>query len=177
MWADVTEEYMTNESMEESVVKQHKLKWRSSSKFKLWSILFIGLLIIYTRMKTCDYTLFFAVELNKLCTKIDSKSIVSHGSQCKPRVLAEPSTLLPPPNAPEWTLKSRCEPAAIPQQPPTPPATMPAVPAQDNEREDNQINSVINGIDAEDSRIIMVTLIIAFNNTLCIYFRAVHFSK
>lgn len=48
-------------------------------------------------------------------------------------------------------LKSRREPAAIPQWPRTPPARMPAVPVQDNGIEENRIYSVIDGIDAQDS--------------------------
>ena len=101
---------------------------------------------LYIMNSLCNHTLFFVVELNNLFKKIDSKSTGSHGFQCKPRVIAEASTLPPPPNAPEWTLRSTREPAAMPQRSPTLPAIVPeALPEAD------PINAIIGDNDAEDS--------------------------
>ena len=47
------------------------------------------------------------LELNKFIKKLDKKASEVHkagGFKCKPRILSTPSTLLPPPNAPNWAV-------------------------------------------------------------------------
>ena len=49
-------------------------------------------------------------ELNKLIKKLDKRSQESKsgGFKSKVRVLSRPSTLLPPPNPPTWSVTKEC---------------------------------------------------------------------
>ena len=60
----------------------------------------------------CLFVLSFShiTELNKLIKRLDKRVLASRsgGFKSKVRVLSSPSTLLPPPNPPAWTVTREC---------------------------------------------------------------------
>lgn len=96
MWSEVDVNFMTDESSAESdnEVKQHKLPWRSQSGSNYFNCFTVSL-------NTC-------IELNQLIHKLDSKckdvEMTTPGFRPRNRIQSTPSLLIPPLNAPLWTI-------------------------------------------------------------------------
>ena len=61
-------------------------------------------------MCLCVTSFCYIIELNKLIKKLDKRILESRsgGFKSKIRVLSRPSTLLPPPNPPTWSVTKKC---------------------------------------------------------------------